>query len=199
VDDNDIRQEWAERSGEYSPEYYAHYGPDETSDRVVAAVERHVGTDARVLEVGCSAGRHLAALHEAGFESLTGVDVNADALDVLAETYPALARTGTFHAGAVEEFVTGVDDDAFDVVFSVETLQHIPPDNEWVFDELSRVTSDLLVVVENEGREPGTVEYVDEDVPLFYRDWQSVFTDRGLLERESTTGKRDTLRVFSVE
>ncbi|WP_336339536.1 class I SAM-dependent methyltransferase [Haloarcula brevis] len=196
MDSNDIRAAWADRSGEYSPTYYAYYGADETSELLQSILEDHVDRDAAVLEVGCSSGRHLAALSEAGYSDLTGVDINADALDVLAETYPELAADGSFHAMAIEEFVADVADDAYDVVFSVETLQHIHPDADWAFGELARIVDDLLITVENEDGDAGEVNYVDDDVPLYYRDWNAVFTSRGLTELESRDGDRDTVRVF---
>lgn len=196
VDSHEVRQAWADRSGEYSPTYYAHYGADATSERIASILEEHVEASARVLEVGCGVGRHLAALADAGYTDLTGIDVNEEALDVLEETYPELAAAGTFHAEAIEAYVTSLDDDAFDVVFSVETLQHIHPDVDWVFDELARITGTLLLTVENESGEDGDVNYVDESVPLFYRDWNRVFTERGFVEVASAVGKRDTLRAF---
>lgn len=196
MDSNDIREEWAERSGEYSPTYYAYYGADETSELLRSILEDHVEKDAAILEVGCSSGRHLAALSDAGFSDLTGVDINADALDVLAETYPELAASGSFHAMAIEEFVTDVADGAYDVVFSVETLQHLHPDVNWAFEELARIVDDLLITVENEGGTEGEVNYVDDNVPLYYRDWNAVFTAFDLTETDSMDGKRDTVRVF---
>ena len=199
MDSNDVREAWADRSGEYSPTYYAHYGPDETSELVRAKIERYAGADARVLEVGCGVGRHLAALAEAGFSELAGVDVNEAALDVLAETYPELAAVGEFHADTIESYVQSVETDAFDAVFSVETLQHIHPDATWVFEELARVTGDLLVTVENESGEYGTANHVDDQLPLYYRDWRAVFTGLGFEEVESVTRKRDTVRVFRAE
>ncbi|EMA16083.1 MULTISPECIES: class I SAM-dependent methyltransferase [Haloarcula] len=198
MDSTDIREEWADRSGEYSPAYYAYYGADETSELVQSILAEHVEQDAAILEVGCSSGRHLAALSDAGYSDLTGVDINADALDVLAETYPDLAATGSFHAMAIEEFVTDVADDAYDVVFSVETLQHLHPDVDWAFEELARIVDDLLITVENEGGDPGEVNYVDDNVPLYYRDWNAVFTDCGLTEVDSMDGKRDTVRIFQA-
>jgi SAM-dependent methyltransferase len=196
VDSNDIRAEWAERSGEYSPTYYAYYGADETSELVRSILEEHLEKDAAILEVGCSSGRHLAALSEAGFSDLTGVDINADALDVLAETYPELAASGSFHAMAIEEFVTDAADGEYDAVFSVETLQHLHPDADWAFEELARIVDDLLITVENEGGSEGEVNYVDDNVPLYYRDWNTVFTAYDLIETDSMDGKRDTVRVF---
>ena len=196
MDSNDVRAAWADRSGEYSPTYYAHYGSDATSEWVRGRIVERVGTDATVLEVGCGVGRHLAELADAGVTDLTGVDVNADAIDAVAESYPALAENGTFHVGPLEEYLTTVEDDAFDAVFSVETLQHIHPDAAWVFAELARVTADSLVTVENESGRPGTVNHVDDGLPLYYRDWHDVFTGLGLVEVESEVGKRDTKRVF---
>jgi SAM-dependent methyltransferase len=197
VNGDDVRRAWAERSGEFSPRYYAGRGPDATSTRLRALLERHVGRDARVLEVGCSAGRHLAHLHDRGFERLTGVDLNDEAFDVMAAVYPALAAAGTFHSDALEDVLPGLPDDAFDAAFSVETLQHVHPEAEGVFAELVRVTADLVVTVEAEdGRADGDVNYVDDDLPLYYRDWSAVFEDLGLVEVETHEGGRDTVRAF---
>lgn len=202
MDSTEVRRSWAERSGEYSPAYYAYYGPDERSEAVREVLARRVGRDASVLEVGCSSGRHLSHLHDDGFRALAGVEVNADAVDVMAETYPDLADSATVHHDAVEDVVGEFADGRFDAVYSVETLQHIHPDAAWVFAELARVADDLLVTVENEGgsdRPQGTdarVHYVSEDVPLYHRNWRDVFTDHGLVEVETRDGDRDTLRAF---
>jgi SAM-dependent methyltransferase len=202
VDSDDVRRQWAERSGEYSPDYYAYYGPDDTSEALAAILDRFVDRDARVLELGCSSGRHLAHLADRGYEHLAGVEVNEDAFDVMAETYPDLAASGTFYAGTIEDFVVDVADDAFDVVYSVETLQHIHPDATWVFEELARITGELLVTVENEGDAgdsdgtEGAVSYVTDEVPLYHRDWHAVFTGLGLTEVECQPGERDTVRAF---
>jgi SAM-dependent methyltransferase len=197
VNEDDVRREWAERSGEFSPEYYAYRGADATSARLRDLLERHVGRDARVLEVGCSAGRHLAHLLDDGFENLTGVEVNGEAFDVMAETYPDLAAAGTFHRDAIETVLPDLATDAVDATYSVETLQHVHPDAEWVFADLVRVTADLLVTVETEdGNADGDVNYVDDGIPLYYRDWSAVFADLGMVEVAVGEGKRGTLRAF---
>lgn len=196
MDPDDVREEWATRSGEFSPTYYAHQGPNRASERVAAALDRVVGADASVLELGCSAGRHLAHLHGCGYTDLHGVEVNPSALETLHERFPELGAAGRFHEATIESFLPGLDDGAFDAVFSVQTLQHVHPDELAVFDEFSRVAN-ALVTVENEGdHADADVNMVDEGVPLYYRDWHEVFTERGWRATHSEPVKRDTLRVF---
>ncbi|RJT04847.1 bifunctional 2-polyprenyl-6-hydroxyphenol methylase/3-demethylubiquinol 3-O-methyltransferase UbiG [Halococcus sp. IIIV-5B] len=192
---------WAGRSGEFSPAYYAHLGPNATSERLAEVCTAAVPEDASILELGCSAGRHLAHLQEAGFSNLAGIDINDESFAAMADGYPDLAAAGTFHTGAIEDVLPEFPDDAFDVVYSVETLQHVPPENTGVFEEVARVTADLLVTVENEGDDSddhGDVNYVNDDFPLYYRNWKGIFTDLGLVQRFSERTKRDTLRVFEV-
>jgi SAM-dependent methyltransferase len=198
------REGWAERSGQYSPEYYAEIGPNEVSETLATVLSYYADDSAAVLELGCSSGRHLAALREAGFENLTGIDLNDDAFDVMAEYFPRVAETGTFHTGAIEDVLPEFDDGAFDVVYSVETLQHVHPDETWVFEEVIRVTDDLLVTAENEGNSPqrgrdgAEVSFVNDDFPLYHRDWKAVFSDRGLAQLVCEPTSRDTVRVFRV-
>lgn len=203
MDSHEVRRQWAERSGEYSPDYYAYYGPDDTSESVRSVLDRTLDRDATILELGCSSGRHLAHLQGGGYEDLAGVELNDDAFDVMAETYPELADTGTFYHDSIEAVVEEFPDDHFDAIYSVETLQHIHPDAAWVFDELVRITDDLLITIENEGEgSETTVNYVDEDVPLYYRDWSEVFGDERLTEIEPTAAEQttvhegDTVRAF---
>lgn len=202
MDPDRVRRQWAERSGEFSPEYYAYYGPNGTSESVREVVDRHLDRDARILELGCSSGRHLSHLHEHGYEHLSGIDVNEDAFDVMEEAYPDLAASGTFHLGTIENLVGGFDDGEFDAVYSVETLQHVHPDSAWVFGELGRITDDLLITAEIESEtthRPGTdpeVSYVDDEFPLYYRDWTRVFTEVGFEEVAVESTRRDTVRAF---
>ncbi|WP_121741545.1 class I SAM-dependent methyltransferase [Natronorubrum halophilum] len=204
MNSNEVRRQWATRSGEYSPTYYAYYGPDETSESIRGILERFVDRDASILELGCSSGRHLSYLSEHGFEDLTGIEVNGDAFDVMRESYPDLAAHGTFYHDAIEDVVRDFDNGQFDAIYSVETLQHIHPDVEWVFEELSRVAGDLLITVENESKietdssrsAEFEVNYVNDDFPLYYRDWNRVFTELGFDEIDAESGKRDTVRTF---
>ena len=202
MEPDDVRKDWAERSGKYSPTYYAGLGPNQVSETLENVLEHYVHDGASILEVGCGSGRHLAHLLDQGFENLSGIDINADSFEVMAEHYPRLAETGTFHTGAIEDFLPDRPDGEFDVIYSVETLQHVHPDDAWVFEELARVTDDLLITAENEGNSPDRgrgetdVSYVDDEFPLYHRDWKAVFTDIGLAQLLCEPTSRDTIRVF---
>lgn len=204
MDPEETRRSWAERSGEFSPTYYAEIGPNEVSETLADVLSYYADESAAVLEVGCSSGRHLAHLLDNGFENLTGVDINDESFEVMAEYFPELAETGAFYTGPLEEVVPEFGDGEFDAVYSVETLQHVHPDDEWVFGELVRVTDDLLVTAENEGNSPqrgrsdNDVSYVQDDFPLYYRDWEAVFSELGLAQLLCEPGKRDTVRAFRV-
>jgi SAM-dependent methyltransferase len=199
VNSDTVRRAWAERTGEFSPRYYAYRGPDESSEQVCEALADAVGRDATVLELGCSSGRHLAHLREQGFTDLHGVEINETALEVMAEAFPELAAEGTFYTDPIEEFLPATPPGRFDAVFSVQALQHVPP-ADWSPADLVSATGEALVVVENEGDSDlssgGDVNFVDDDVPLFYRDWGDVFTDAGATQTASVNLDPKTLRVF---
>ncbi|WP_135805469.1 class I SAM-dependent methyltransferase [Halorussus marinus] len=202
MDPEDNHRYWADRTEEFSPEYYAQIGPNEVSETLASVLDHYVEEDAAILEVGCSSGRHLAHLLDRGFENLTGIDINDESFDVMAEYFPAVADAGEFHTGPIEELLPTFDDAAFDVVYSVETLQHVHPENTDVFEDLARVTGDLLVTAENEGnsprrgREGAEVSCVRDDFPLYHRNWKEVFSELGLAQLLCDPGKRDTVRVF---
>jgi SAM-dependent methyltransferase len=197
MDADAVLEAWLDRTGEFSPGYYAYYGPDEVSEALLSVVDARAGEAPTVLEVGCSSGRHLAHLLDSGYDDLHGVEINEEARAVMADAYPALSAGGEFRFAAIEDVVEAFDDRQFDVVYSVQTLQHVHPDAEWVFDELARVTDDLLVTVEIEGdQEASDVSYDNGEFPLYYRDWRAVFEDAGLRQVEALPVDGNTMRVF---
>lgn len=215
MDADEVRQRWETLSGEYSPDYYAYYGPNETSELLSETLDSAVGVEGSVLELGCSAGRHLAHLYDEGYRNLSGLDINEDSFDVMAEEYPELEAEGTFYVDSIANCLGDFEDDAFDAVYTVETLQHVHPDDEWVFEEIARVAEKLVVTVENEGggkersgdrtdgeratddgSENPSVNYVSGEMPLYYRNWHGIFTGLGLTEVRTVGLDRDTFRAF---
>lgn len=171
------------------------------SEALESTLGDHVSPDASILELGCSSGRHLKYLFDHGYDDVAGIEINEEALDVMADEYPALAAAGTFYTDSIESVVESLEDDAFDVVYSVQTLQHIHPDAEWVFDSLRRITGQVLVTVEIEGedrREDRDTIVRDVDgLPFTYRNWRDVFERDEFSQVRSEAIGKNTLRVFS--
>lgn len=201
MDASDVRSQWATRTGEFSPRYYAYYGPDELSDAILAVLEDGTDETASILELGCSSGRHLAHLHDHGYRNLAGVEINEDALSVMREEFPAVADSATVSVDTIESVVAEAADHAFDVVYSVQTLQHLQGDVEEVFENIRRVAAETIVTVEIEGedRRDGAevlVRDVDEGLPLTYRNWRDVFEQGAFEQTHSERLDKSTLRVF---
>lgn len=203
MDPDQVRQQWGNRTGAYSPEYYAYFGPDETSEQLLAQISSSIETDNPILELGCSAGRHLAHLFDHGYRNLYGIDINADAFSVMEESYPELADVGSFYTDAIGAVLQEFSDGRFDVVYSVETLQHLHPNSDWVLTEIARVTNSLLMTVESEiddsDDDPSVVptRTIDE-VPLYYRDWNRIFSELGFTQIEQATLDGNEFRVFET-
>lgn len=198
---NDTREPWRRRDGEFSPTYYAHKGADATSETLRDLLAARIGRDGAILEVGCNVGRHLAHLHADGFTDLSGIDINDEAVAELRETYPGLADDGKFIVADLVDALADLPAGAFDVIYSVETLQHVAPADEAVFDDIARVAGSLVVTVENEAPVDGRdddVTRVNDDILLYHRDWADVFESRGLEQVAVADEGRDTLRAFRV-
>ncbi len=161
---------WRHPADENSPECYL-VNRRARSEWVAARVETLVGKTARILEVGCNAGPNLAELHNRGFTNLEGVEINPDALNLLAQTYPEMPVA--LHNMPVEEFAPTMSD--YDLVFTVAVLEHIHPDSEHVFQMLSAHTHWLLTVEDEHGRSPRH----------FPRNYGFVFAQLGMRERET--------------
>ena len=200
MDASEVREEWATRTGEYSPRYYAYYGPNDVSQALESHLDERVSRDASILELGCSSGRHLKHLYDNGYDDLAGIEINEEAIEVMGEEYPAIAAAGQFHVGAIESVVESMADRAFDVVYSVQTLQHLHSDTEWVFDSIRRITGEYLVIVEIEGVEHrGDSDVAVQDVngmPLTYRNWRDVFDGEEFSQVHEERIDNNTLRVF---
>ncbi len=101
--------------------------------------------DARILEVGCNAGRNLAYLYDHGYTGVEGVEINPYAVDLLRKTFPQLADR-EIHLGAAGETLQKFADDEFDLVYTMAVLEHIHPDESSVFDDIARIGKQVLAI-----------------------------------------------------
>jgi SAM-dependent methyltransferase len=133
-------------------------------------LEPHVSPPRDVLEVGCGAGANLARLYADGYRELHAVELSPEMVTTSERHYPAVAEATDLRRGPIERELPRMASDGVDATAAVAVLAHLHPDSEFVFDELVRVTADVLVTIENERtRDPLFV-------PWNYR---TVFESRG--------------------
>jgi len=140
----------------------------ERSDHLAELLLQYGTTADTVLEIGCNAGRNLERLRRAGFTSLTGIEINPDALRLLRARLPELAATARLHEGPAEELLPTLD--PHDIVFTMAVLEHIHDTSadRVVFPHIRRITGRLLVTIEDER---------DRGWRHFPRDYSRVFAD----------------------
>jgi hypothetical protein len=138
----------------------------------------------RILEVGCREGDNLASLWNAGFRNLLGLESRAEKVRTFKQRRPDITGRVDVIEGPIEEAVRGLDDGAFDLVFTVGFLFDRTGDYGWLFPELARLTGRCLIAIEDERSGPPT----------------GVLEELGLkeLESEELRQKKELDSVFTV-
>ncbi|WP_188205526.1 class I SAM-dependent methyltransferase [Alkalibacillus aidingensis] len=158
-------------------------------------IQKYVDQNARLLEPGCNIGRNLNFLFERGYQKVAGIEINEEAVQLLNKHFPDLGREADIYEGTIEEVITNFKDDHFDLTFSMAVLEHIHPDSDWVFKEISRVTHSYLIIIEDETWDSSR---------HFPRNYQEIFEKHGFNQIEENTkckgfGKGYVCRVFKKE
>jgi SAM-dependent methyltransferase len=135
-------------------------------------VRRFIPRDARLLEIGCNAGRNLAVLHlDGGYANLAAIEISRRALDTFRASFPRTFASTRVECGPAEEVLARLAPASFDLVFSMAVLEHIHPDSEAVFADVARVAACFVLTIEDE-------EHVT--ARQFARDYGRVFEGLGL-------------------
>lgn len=165
------------------PEYYrgfAHY-----SNRLLAVFKSYVKRDWGIIELGCSVGRNLKALEEAGYRSLIGVEVNGRAAGIAADELDhALIINDTIESTMLKPPVT-------DVIFTQSVLMHLPPESEWVFGRIARSVRKYVIIHEVEEPAGPGEEW------KWARNYHEVFESHGMKEVFKQDYGRQVLRMFA--
>jgi SAM-dependent methyltransferase len=189
---DDLHVFWRDPDATNRPERYLEHAG--RSAFLLEFARPYIRTDPTILEIGCNVGRNLAHLFDAGYRRLTGIEINADALAVLRNSYPEMAAAANLINAPVEDAIRDLPDGSIDLVFTMAVLEHIHPDSEWIFGEIIRVAASTVVTIEDE-------RHVSQrHVPRDYRD---VFESRGMrqvghrsLDREMGFGGPFEARAF---
>jgi len=127
--------------------------------------------DMPILEIGCNVGRNLNFLFNAGFHKLYGIDINSHAISEMKKLYPVLYSNSKIITGSVEEKIKKFIDNEIFLTFTAATLQHIHPSSNFIFSEISRITSNYIITIEREK----TSHIFDE----FPRNYDIIFENLG--------------------
>ncbi len=138
---------WASRTaGErHGPQQYVH--EDAVTRLTLDWLLARLPAEASFLEIGCNAGRNLQYLYRSGRRALSGIDINHAAVhEVLPAAFPELARTATLVAGDAAAWLRTQPDRAYDVVFAIGVLIHMPPDRMGLFADMLRTARRYVAV-----------------------------------------------------
>ena len=143
------------------------------SKLLLRRVEDQVGHKDKILEVGSNIGRNLAYLFEAGFKNLESIEINRAAVKMFEEHFPQVAASTTVHLGAMETIFPKIPDNSAGLVYSMAVMEHVHPESENVFSEMARITSKVLITIENEK---------DSSWKAFARNYKLIFEKLGFLQ-----------------
>lgn len=131
--------------GMNDPEDYLKRCCQQRTETLVAIIKRMpIAKDAQILELGCGVGRNLEALRKAGYTNLFGIDMNEKAIDLGEVHFPHLE--GRLYYGSIEEWISQIEPNIFELVFTMAVLEHIHPSSEWIFAEMVRTTHHLITI-----------------------------------------------------
>jgi SAM-dependent methyltransferase len=139
-------------------------------------LKKYTPAEASVLELGCNVGRNLQVLYMEGFRNLNGVEISEGAVKLLKESFPEMADHATIHTASIEETLGNMQNNEFDVVFTMAVLAHIHDQNRWIFPEIARISKSLLITIEDERK----VSWRH-----FPRNYKKIFERYGMKEIES--------------
>ncbi len=146
---------------------------DARGEFLAELIGRYVRPEAGILEVGCKGGRNLDPLYRAGMTELTGIEEDPERIGQVERRFPEVWRRIRVIEGPLTGSMRRFADGEFELVFSVGYFEGAG-DYDWLFDQMVRVASSYVVVIEDERpRSDGTA-----------RDFREVFEERGLEQVE---------------
>lgn len=105
-----------------------------------------------VLEIGCNVGRNLNYLFEHGITQLSGIEINAKAVELLHAYYPEMGKRAAIYTGPAEDILPELHGCLYDLIFTMAVLEHIHPESEHLFAEIVAhlSSSGHLITIEDE-------------------------------------------------
>ncbi len=181
------------------PEYYA-----QKNRQIIDLLYRfwtpEVQKDASVLELGCNCGANLFWLQQLGYQSLSGVEINPNAIEQMNISYPELVKKTKIFQRSIEDALLKMRENSVDVIFTMGVSMHIHPKNNFLFREMIRVAKKFICTIEPESANSNYV---------FARNYRRIFNPLGADQLKSVLirgkvfanvdlNQGSTLRLFAV-
>jgi len=105
------------------------------------------------LEIGCNVGRNINYLYINSYKNLEAIEISSDALNLFEQNYPDTYQNVTIRNQPVEEALPEIEENRFDLIFTMAVLEHIHDKNdEWLFNEIVNKTSKYMLTIEDESK-----------------------------------------------
>lgn len=132
-----------------SPDTYLEGG--DKGDQIFSEVLPLLSEDARILEIGCNAGRSLDYLYRQGYRDLWGIEIGEKAVERFCEVFPETRSSTNLICGNAVDEIRHLPDNHFDFVFTRGVLVNIHPKHNSLFADMCRICRGHILTVENEG------------------------------------------------
>lgn len=160
---------WANQGlSDRSPDLKHYLVCDDSTEWLFEAILPLIGKDAKILEIGCNAGRHLNYLYEKGYRDLTGIEMAPKAIEMMDDCFPEMSKNIKKITGNAAKILRGLETKSYDLVFCHSVLINISPTHNYIFGEMCRVCRGYIVTFESEGT-----------VTAYPRDFKRMFERHG--------------------
>ncbi len=148
----EVEKGWREQSSktpDRDPTLYIKH--DESIDLLFMDIMPFLNKDARILEIGCNAGRNLHYLYSKGYKNLTGIEIGIKAEDTMRQHFPESYSSTKYIVGNAYEEISRLPSASYDLVFAHSVLVNIAPKWNGIFKEMARVSKAYILIMESEG------------------------------------------------
>ena len=172
------------------PSFYAEAQFNYISEQIVRMLELVEADKAwKVLEVGCNCGRNMDHMLRAGYEDIEGVEINPKAVEYAREHFPEVASGMT--VSDAQSFLATKPPGSYDLIYTQSVLMHVPPEDDYLFEQMARVAGKMLFISEVEVQAGNLLRH------KFNRNYREVFEALGWRQILLKPHDRRVMRVFT--
>lgn len=137
---------------------------------------RYAQKDWTFLEVGCNTGKVMAALIEAGYKNISGIEINKHAIEIGQKAFSVL-KTVSITCAPLEDVIRDIPE--VDMIYACGVLMHLPHELDWVFPVIASKARKLILTTENE---------TETDFFKWGRNYREVYEPLGWKQVEEQSG-----------